>query len=194
VGGARSRRSGLTSTVAIDAVVFDLDGTLVDSRLAVTHAHRASFEAVSTLEELRGVSGLPAFHERLAELAPDLRPFPGIPELLAQLKVPLAVVSGASREACRIVLDATGLAPCFEVVVSGDDVRKAKPHPEGLRLACSRLGVVPSRAVYVGDLQGDVAAARSCGAVAVSAGWAYGPTPEADYVLEHPDELLALLA
>jgi HAD superfamily hydrolase (TIGR01509 family) len=180
--------------VALDAVVFDLDGTLVDSRLVVTRAHRASLAAVSTLEELRGGSGLNAFHDRLAELAHELRAFPGVAELLAALPVPAAVVSGASREACAIVLAATGLEGRFEVVVSADDVRRAKPDPEGLLLAYERLGVEPERCAYVGDLAGDVAAARSCGAVAVAAAWAGGPTPEADYVLSRPDDLLALLA
>jgi HAD superfamily hydrolase (TIGR01509 family) len=179
--------------VPIDAVVFDLDGTLVDTRLAVTHAHRASL-AVSALDELRGVSGLDAFHERLSELAPELRPFPGVPELLGALTVPHAVVSGASREACAIVLAATGLAEHFDVVVSADDVRRAKPDPEGLVLACSRLGVEPARCAYVGDLAGDTAAARSCGAVASAAAWADGgPVPAADHVLRRPEELLPLL-
>lgn len=179
--------------VVVDAVVFDLDGTLVDSRLAVTQAHRASLAAVSTLEELRGVSGLDAFHERLTELAPDLRSFPGIAELLAALTVPLAIVSGASRDACAIALEATGLAERFDVVVSGDDVHRSKPDPEGLMLACSRLGLEPARCAYVGDLAGDVAAARTCGALAIAAAWAGGPVPEADHVLWRPEELLTLL-
>jgi HAD superfamily hydrolase (TIGR01509 family) len=182
----------------VDAVVFDLDGTLVDTRHANAQAHSASHEAFALVDQLTGRVPRDAvaqvYHRRLGELAAELRPFEGVPELLERLPVPAAVVTGATREAAEIVLGSTGLRGCFDVVVSADDVRRPKPDPEGLRLACERLGVVPERAAYVGDLTGDVAAARACGALAIGAAWAvHAAVAGADHVLRRPEELLDLL-
>jgi HAD superfamily hydrolase (TIGR01509 family) len=180
------------------AVVFDLDGALVDTRRAVAAAHNASFAAFDLVDHLRGRVPRGADSEvylrRLAELAPELAPYPGVPELLELLPLPVAIVTGASREGAEIVLAATGLRASFDVLVTDDDVRRPKPDPEGLRLACERLGVDRSRVMYVGDLPGDVGAAHACGALAVGAAWASDAAPAgADHVLRQPGELLELL-
>jgi HAD superfamily hydrolase (TIGR01509 family) len=193
VGPPRYRR-----VADLAAVVFDLDGTLVDTRSAVASAHNASFGAFGLVDQLLGRvppgAERDAYHRRLAELASKLAPYPGILELLEHVPVPVAIVTGASREAAEIVLGATGLRGLFDVIVSDDDVRRPKPDPEGLRLACARLGVEPDRAAYVGDLPGDVAAARACGALAVGAAWsAHAAVAGADHVLRRPEELLTLL-
>lgn len=185
-------------SVSLAAVVFDLDGTLVDTRGAVAAAHNASFAAFEPVDHLLGRvprgADLRVYHRRLGELAPGLQPYPGIPELLEQLRVPMGIVSGASSDSCEIVLGATSLRGHFDVVISADDVRRPKPDPEGLRLACTLLGVETEQIAYVGDLKGDVAAARACGALAVGAAWAVHAAVEgADFVLRRPDELLALV-
>jgi HAD superfamily hydrolase (TIGR01509 family) len=184
---------------SLAAVVFDLDGTLVDTRHVNAQAHGASHAAFSLVDQLTGRVPLDAasrvYHDRLAELAHRLRPFEGVPELLERLPVPAAVVTGATREAAEIVLGATGLRGHFDVVVSADDVERPKPDPEGLHLACERLGVAPERVAYVGDLTGDVAAAHACGAVAVGAAWAqHAAVAGADHVLRRPEQLLDVLS
>ena len=183
---------------AIAAVVFDLDGTLVDTRSAVAQAHNASFTAFDPVDHLLGRvprgADLAVYHRRLGELAEGLRTYEGVPELLDQLAVPLGIVTGASRESCEIVLGATGLRGLFDVVVTADDVVKPKPDSEGLRLACERLELEPTSVAYVGDLTGDVAAARACGAVSVGAAWGgHAAVAGADHVLRRPGELLELL-
>lgn len=73
------------------------------------------------------------------------------------------VVSSNSREAVRAILDREGVAPVFGVLVGREDVRLPKPAPEGLLLACERLGVTPREAFYAGDNVADIEAARAAG-------------------------------
>jgi phosphoglycolate phosphatase-like HAD superfamily hydrolase len=106
------------------------------------------------------------------------------------------VSTGASTDAAEILLGAAGLSRFFDVVVGGDEVALPKPAPDGIRLACERLGVRPRNAAYVGDADVDLEAARRAGAVAIAAGWGhlYRPGHEADRVLRRPGELAMLLA
>lgn len=92
--------------------------------------------------------------------------FDGVPEALRRLRsagLRLACVTNKPREFTVPLLERLGLASCFTVVVAGDDVRAAKPHPELLLTACLRLGVAPEAAVMIGDSVNDVLAARAAG-------------------------------
>lgn len=143
------------------------------------------------LEEVRGTIGLVAvdgysqltgdrseagrerfyqlFHSVAKKLQEEGRAklFPGAVELLTYLKdrgVPTAVVSSKVEDSLRAVLSATGILPFFDQLIGGGTVASHKPDPEGLLLACRRLGVDPGAILYCGDTVIDAETARRAGA------------------------------
>jgi phosphoglycolate phosphatase/AHBA synthesis associated protein len=205
----------------LQAVVWDMDGTLIDSSTVVPDAYIAAIrrlggptltrEAIVAayslgppaimLAHLLGRASTDAdVQEYLTGLragAAGARPYPGIEPTLERLRgrVELGVFTGASHTSALILLEAAGLAARFGVVVGGDEVEQQKPAPDGVLLACKSLRVNPASAAYVGDSPSDLQAARSSGARAFAAGWGHLFSPEepADLVLDRPEELLDLL-
>jgi HAD superfamily hydrolase (TIGR01549 family) len=204
------------------AIVFDMDGTLFDSAGVVPDAYidtvvqcgGARYERsdviaayalgppATILSHLLGRlcrdDDVASYHVRLRQLAAGVVVYPGMVEALAELaeRVPLAVSTGASAEAAKTLLDAAGLSPFFAVVAGGDEVPQPKPAPDGIRLACARLGIRPSETAYVGDAEVDLEAARRAGSLAVAAGWGhlFCERGHAEHVVHEPRELVALVA
>ncbi|HET9579151.1 MAG TPA: HAD-IA family hydrolase [Usitatibacter sp.] len=183
-----------------DLVVFDWDGTLMDStRLIARSLQRACEDlriAVPSDEDALFVIGLnmqdsfrhvaPSLdrdgQERLSEryrhhfLAGehDIPLFPGVREMLADLHGRgwrLAVATGKARRGLERALDATGLRAWFEATRCADE-GFAKPHPDMLLMLLDMTGVAPHRALMVGDTTHDLELAANAGvdAVAVSYG------------------------
>lgn len=208
-------------TDALRAIVWDMDGTLIDSTMVVPDAYTTAITRLGgptlTREAIVAAYGLGPPAAMLAHLlgrattdddvqeylaclrsgAPAALPYPGIETTLERLRgrVGLAVFTGANHAGALILLEATGLADHFTVVVGGDEVERQKPAPDGVLLACRSLGVQPGGAAYVGDSPVDLEAARSSGARAVAAGWGhlYSSDSPADLVLERPEDLLELV-
>ena len=192
------------------ALVFDLDGTLIDSRRDITTAINRMREGYGlpplALEQVvrmvgegarvlieRAVGGeLPA-----AEIAPALktylayydeilldttRAYPGVPEMLSALAeaFPLALLSNKGEAPSRRILDGLGLAPFFRVVLGGDSLPSRKPDPAGLRLAAERLGVVPEELVLIGDTWVDAETARNAGSRFGLVLWGFPRPPAVD--------------
>ncbi|MEU2610070.1 HAD family hydrolase [Micromonospora sp. NPDC007271] len=205
----------------VDGIVFDMDGTLIESHAVVPAAYRAAIvdgggPALSDAEIIAGYSlgppvallthlmGRPAtdadlacYHEHLAKLADQVTVYPGMAEVLAELaaRVPVGLFTGASHRAAEILLDRVGLLGHFRFILGGDEVPRPKPFPDGVELACRLLGLAPARAAYVGDSPLDLRAARSSGAVAVAAGWGhqYDAEEPADLTAGSPADLRSLL-
>ena len=189
----------------LPAVLFDLDGTLIDTkrlylecyRLAVEPrlARRPSDEELMALRprsELRFLESLvqPAqLDECLADFWKHydaLHPehfggvYDGVPELLERLRDAghrLGIVTGKSRRSWQTTGPIAALGE-FDVVVLDDDVSAAKPDPHGIRIALERLGTPAGRAIYVGDTLSDVLAARAAGVLPVAATWGRRSDPE----------------
>ncbi len=170
------------------AIVFDLDGTLLDSLSLVLEALRHALEPYGVKPTMaifpllggpperflrtlvKDPRHVPVVMERLAEYhhvnGHRLRPFPGVAALLASLRerdVQLALWTGRDGMSGRWLLDHHGLTEYFAAVVYGDDLPTHKPEPEGLRAIMARLGVSPAETVFVGDADVDVMGGVSCG-------------------------------
>lgn len=178
------------------AVIFDVDGTLVDSlaalRVVAERAapglrvdetavrHTLNTQApfweqllpADTPDRERRIESLKAEAQRLwpEVLRDHARAFPGAGAALAALAragLRLGIVTG-SREGSFEPLRREGLMQFFGAVVTRRDVSVNKPHPEGLLRCVRELGVAPADAVYVGDTPLDVAAAHAAGMAAVA--------------------------
>jgi len=173
----------------VDAILFDIDGTLVDSTPAVerswrTWAARRNLDADAILQICHGRrsedtirSLLPA--EEVPEAVRDIEALeltdlgdvvalPGTAALLARLPVDRwAAVTSGPRTLMRARLAAAGL-PVPEVLISAEDVRDGKPDPEGYRLAASGLGFDAARCLVVEDAPAGIAAGRAAGAAVLA--------------------------
>jgi phosphoglycolate phosphatase len=189
------------------ALVFDLDGTLIDSRRDITTAinrTRATFglpplaleqvvrmvgEGARVLIE-RAFNGeippesldaaLARYLEHYRQVCLDeTRPYPGIEEMLAALAAvyPLALLSNKGEELSRIVLNGLGLDRWFREVLGGDSLPTRKPDPAGLRLLADRLGVPLGELLLVGDTRIDAETARAAGCAFALVEWGFPRPP-----------------
>lgn len=197
--------------------MLDWDGTLVDTRgVLLACWHEATTQIVGSpfpvtpedaarVLSLRAQESFPtlvrepgdvarlgaAFQAAYDARVATVRAFAGIPSLLQDLRranIPLALVT--SKAPARLAMDqeASGLGRCVDVLVSADDVDRGKPDPQGVLLACERLGVRPSDAVVVGDSPVDVAAGRAAGTRTVAV--TYGLHTEAELEAAAPDHIV----
>jgi pyrophosphatase PpaX len=103
-----------------------------------------------------------------------VHPHHGIVELLENLKnmgARLGVVTGRHSRDLELLLSHTQIAHFFDVAICDNFLTHPKPHPEGIQLACSRLGIEPVNSFYIGDSVIDLQAAKAAGAKAIAALW-----------------------
>jgi HAD superfamily hydrolase (TIGR01509 family) len=208
----------VTSSDQAVQLVWDMDGTLLDSGVVVPAAYvdtmRDLGEPPVTAAEVveRYWLGTPErilaslvepdmvaeaadiYYRRLA--AGSVTPYPGVTDMLAALRTrghPVAVFTGSSSRAAAILLPLAGLSA--DVIVGGDEVARPKPAGDGLVLAASRLGVPASTLAYIGDAPNDMRAAHAVRGLAAAAAWGhqYDPAEPADVTLTAPGEALSLL-
>lgn len=170
----------------IEAVLFDMDGTLVDSDKAVerawlTWAQEYGVDGPTAYRLAHGAPSeyavrrlFPAFTEAQIEAASlrqlelqyedldDVVAAPGAHELLAGLKLPWAVVTSADLRLAKARLNAVGIEP--PVLVTTDDIEVGKPDPAGYLLAAQLLGVPAASCLVVEDAEVGLEAARAAGA------------------------------
>lgn len=178
-------------------IVFDWDGTLMDSEARIVACIRAAFvdigEPPPPPEVARDVIGL-GLDEAMTVLWPDggtqergalveryrshflginetaSNLFPGIPAMLEALGdrgLRLAVATGKSRRGLELALASTGLKGCFQATRCADEAR-SKPHPEMLLWLMRELGVEPGATLMVGDTEYDMQMAGNAGVAAVA--------------------------
>ncbi len=106
-----------------------------------------------------------AYQQKLESLD-DLPIYPGIEEFLTQLQqqgIAIALVTGALRSEVELVLQKSGIAKYFSVIVGGDDITQSKPEPEGYLLAVSQLNLRPSECLAIEDSYPGIEAAKKAG-------------------------------
>lgn len=202
------------------AVVFDMDGLLLDSERAWEAAerrlmarHGMDLTEADRLASLgRSVDDVIGWYgarlgvrpERLAELRDelmalvreeyaDIEPMPGARELVDSLRgrVPLAVASNTDRALVDHTLAATGFAEAMDVVVTVDDVANAKPAPDIYLLATERLGVRPDEAVALEDSETGIRSAKAAGLFTVAVPQLDGlDVSQADEIVDSLERLL----
>jgi HAD superfamily hydrolase (TIGR01509 family) len=205
----------------IEAVVFDLDGVLLDSeqiwdevreQLARERdgrwhdgAQRAMMGMSSTewSQYMHDEIGLPEPPEEIsaevvrrleARYRQHLPLLDGAVEAVDRLAArwPLGIASSSNREVIDLVLDLSGLAPLFKVTVSSEEVARGKPAPDVYLEAARRLGVAPERSAAIEDSENGIRAAKAAGMRVVAIpNPHFPPDPEA---LEQADVTLRSLA
>ncbi len=176
-----------------DAVLFDLDGTLVDTESVAVATGLAAFAAQGVTVDMAFMQGMvgkdhaatraivmaaypdidmdalnAGWHTGFAaSVEKDLKLKSGVLDLLAAITLPMAVVTSSRRPEAHAKVGRGGLAGFFQLIVSVDDVTHAKPAPEPFLLAAQKLGVDPARCLVFEDSDTGAASARAAGCVVV---------------------------
>lgn len=198
-------------------VVFDVDGTLVDSRMSALGSLQQVVGEytgmVPPLEDLYFSTGIPGenalrqlgitdptalarWRELAGKLAYQITVFPGIVETLERLQdlgCALGIVSSRERGEYADEVTPLGLDPFFPVRVLVEDTERHKPEPEPMLEYLRRTEASPGETLYVGDTIYDMQCARAAGVDFAFATWGAGQAfSGAPHMLWQPDEIIPL--
>ena len=198
-------------------ILFDLDGTLIDSGpiilASMRHASVTVLGREPDEERVRAAIGGPGLIAQMRELDPErvdelvdvyrahneplhatLEAFDGVLELLAGAPPPRPSARDRDGEARRHRASSRSSASrcsarLTDVLVGAEDTERHKPDPDPVLEALRRIGARPDEAVYVGDSPFDIRAGKAAGALAIAVGWG-GIHPDERLLAEEPDALV----
>ncbi len=199
---------------AVRALIFDLDGTLIDSKLDLVHSVNAMLREMGRIElpmdtisgyvgqgapilvtrALGGVCseqelqrGLKFFLDYYEEHKIDhTHVYPGVREALESMNGTLmAVLTNKPIRISQRILNELDLAKYFRVVYGGNSFRTKKPDPLGANTILAELGAGPTEAMMIGDSEVDIQTARNAGTIAVAVNYGFGAHDRA----AHPADL-----
>jgi phosphoglycolate phosphatase len=187
----------------VRAIIFDLDGTLIDSKLDIVNSVNAMLRETRREEmpietvaayighgaprliasvlgaestESERAAALNIFLEHYEKHNMDAtRAYPGVENALALLKGnPMAVLTNKPTAASLQILEGLGLAKYFQGIYGGDSFEKKKPDPRGAQFILRELGAVAEESAMVGDSDVDVQTARNAGMRAIAVKYGFG--------------------
>ena len=197
-------------------VLFDLDGTLIDSGpiilASMQHAVRTVLDREIAYEELAATVGGQGLVAQMSELDPDrvdelievyrehndplhetLEAFAGMVEVLPRLRSEgrrLGIVTAKRHRTVALAFDRfPWLEDQFEVVIGHEDTDRHKPDPDPVLEALERLDATPDESAYVGDSPFDIRAAKAAGAFAIAVSWG-GIHSDGRLLAEGPDAVV----
>ncbi|HKD51930.1 MAG TPA: HAD-IA family hydrolase [Candidatus Acidoferrum sp.] len=213
-----------TNLSSVRALIFDLDGTLIDSKQDLIRSVNAMLVETGreplhedTVSSYIG-HGAPRLVARAlgngateeeceralrfflahydAHKLDSTRDYPGVTEALLELRdFPMAVLTNKPVRASRKILEGLGLASFFRAAYGGNSFETKKPDPLGAKKILEELGVAPAQALMVGDSDVDVQTARNTGTLAAAVNYGFGTHDRAAYPADiYLDRLTELAA
>jgi len=213
-----------TNLSSVRALIFDLDGTLIDSKQDLIRSVNAMLVETGreplhedTVSSYIG-HGAPRLVARAlgngateeeceralrfflahydAHKLDSTRAYPGVTEALLELRdFPMAVLTNKPVRASRKILEGLGLASFFRAAYGGNSFETKKPDPLGAKKILEELGAAPAQALMVGDSEVDVQTARNTGTLAAAVNYGFGTHDRAAYPADiYLDRLTELAA
>ncbi len=201
----------------INTVLFDFDGTIMDTNELILQSWQHTFRTVEGKERPRediiGTFGEPLYvtmekvlpqlsveegakiyrsyhHDKFTEL---IEIFPGILDLLKELKArgyKTGIVTSRLRHTTELGLEKYEMEQYFDTIVTCDDTDRHKPDPEPVKIALERLGSMPEEAVMIGDSIFDILCAKGAGVKSVLVSWALAISDEDKTGNNKPDYII----
>lgn len=195
---------------AVRALIFDLDGTLIDSKRDLIHSvnamlaemgretlhedtisgyighgapqlvGRALGNGASEAERERALKFFLGYYEE--HKMDSTRAYPGVAEALKELTdFPMAILTNKPVRVSVRILEGLGLAKYFRAVYGGNSFETKKPDPLGARKILGEFGASPGEAILIGDSEVDVHTARNAGTLAAAVNYGFGMHDRAAY-------------
>ncbi len=207
----------------IKAILFDFDGTLINTNELIFSSYKEAFNRVLkrniTQEEILSLYGRPLYpsleiygnaqdelykvYREFNEARHDTlaKPFDGVisgVKKIIEKGYLVGIVTSKRLELVKRGIKILTLCDEFDVIVTPDDTKKSKPDPEPVLCGCEKLGVLPSEVIYVGDSEFDMASGRSAGTEICAVNYTITPHERLmkfnpEYFVDSIDELAEIL-